>query len=79
MPDDNQIQGANEFMRRNLGSEVDAAAAAAGFRVLQPGDKGPDDSKPWIELPGRGQRDLADFAHDMGAVMARAPVFRRGG
>src|SRR5690606_8172739 len=62
-----------------LGAEVDAAAGAMGLRVLSEGDGsgGDPQSRPWIELPGRGQRDLSDFAQEMGAVMADAPIFRR--
>jgi hypothetical protein len=74
---------ANEFARRNFGAEVDAIAGAPGFKVLTPTDgdgTGTEDGGPkkaWVELPGAGNRNLADFARDLGAVMAEAPIFRR--
>ena len=30
-----------------------------------------------VELPGRGERDVADFADALGSVLKRAPLFRR--
>lgn len=74
-----QADKANKFLRDKLGSEVDAAAGAIGLRVLSDGDGGGGDpkSRPWVELPGRGQRDLSDFAQELGAVMSEAPLFRR--
>lgn len=74
-----QADKANEFARKNFGTEVDAAAGAMGLRVLGEGDGGTGDPKgrPWVELPGRGQRDLSDFAQELGAIMADAPLFRR--
>jgi hypothetical protein len=75
-----QSDAANEFARKHLGAEVDAAAGASGIRVLPGGVESDDNeppSKPWVELPGRGNRVLADFARDMGATLATAPIFRR--
>jgi hypothetical protein len=76
---DDQTDKANEFARRNFGAEVDAAAGAAGIAVMT-GKEGAGDGKPslpWVELPGTGHRDLSDFARELGAVLAEAPVFRR--
>mgnify|MGYP001553328244 CR=1 FL=1 len=75
MSDD--AQKANEFARKNFGGEVDAAAAAPGFKILQPGETGEPPKKPSVELPGTGNRVLADFAHDLGACLADVPLFRR--
>ena len=73
-----QADKANKFARDNFGGEVDAAAGAAGLKVHSPGDdKGPGE-RPWVELPGMGNRDIADFARDMGAACAETPIFRRG-
>lgn len=67
-------------MRKKLGAaDVDAAAGAAGFRLIGPdgGNRDDDeDSKPWIELPGVG-RQISAFAHDAGNTLAEEPVFRR--
>lgn len=70
---------ANEFMRGKLGADVDAAAGAAGFRVIDKDGGNKDDEhggKPWIELPGVG-RQLSAFAHEAGMTLAEEPVFRR--
>jgi hypothetical protein len=76
-----QTDKANEFARKHLGGEVDAAAAASGLSVLPGGkDAGSDDhgaTPVWIELPGRGSRVLADFAKDAGHILSEAPIFRR--
>lgn len=76
--DKNQANEANRFAREHFGAEVDAAAGAPGFKVLTPDDHdGNGPQKPWVELPGADNRDANDFARDMGAVMAAAPIFRR--
>lgn len=74
-----QAQAANKFAREHFGAEVDAAAGAAGMKVLGAHEKGEPPAKPWVELPGGGHRVIADFAKDIGAVMAEAPIFRREG
>ena len=78
-----QADKANQWMREHMGSEVDAAAAASGLSVL-PGGSGSENgdgkgtpAKQWVELPGRGDRDLADFAEDLGRQLEDAPIFRR--
>jgi hypothetical protein len=77
---DNQTNEANKFARKLFGAEVDAAAGAPGFKVLGSDDgTGKDEgpSKPWCELPGRGNRDLAEFAKELGAYLSESPIFRR--
>lgn len=76
---EDQTSRANEFARKNFGSEPDEAAAAMGLRVLDSDDGGDEDGRsvPWVELPGKGSRDMADFAKDLGQVLASAPLFRR--
>lgn len=73
-----QSDQANEFARRHFGQAPDAAAGAMGLRVVA-GD--PDEESeggvPWVELPGKGSRDLADFAQELGLVLSTAPLFRR--
>lgn len=70
---------ANEFMKKKLGADVDAAAGAAGFRpsVIDGGD-GDDsqDTRPMIELPCAG-RPGSQFAREMGRIMAKEPIFLR--
>jgi hypothetical protein len=78
MSGDNQANEANKFARQHFGGEVDAAAGAAGFKVLTDGEgEGGPPKIPWVELPGHGNRDVADFARDLGAVLAECPIFRR--
>lgn len=72
-----QSSKANEFARKHLGAEVDAAAGVTGLRVLSGGDDDLAPSKPWLELPGRGSRVLSDFARDAGSILSKAPLFRR--
>jgi hypothetical protein len=81
-----QANEANKFARTHFGGEVDAAAGASGLKVLtnegdggngSGGDNAP--KKVWVELPGSGHRDIADFARELGAVLADTPVFRREG
>ena len=79
-----QSDKANEFARKNFGSEVDAAAAASGLSVVAPigtqlGNglgNGPG-ARPWVELAGRGHRDLADFCRDLAAHLVDSALFRR--
>lgn len=72
-----QSDAANNFARKNLGADVDAAAGASGLRVLAPNEPGSPPAVPWLELPGRGSRVLADFARDAGHILSEAPLFRR--
>lgn len=73
-----QSDAANEFARRKLGSDVDAAAAASGLAVVPaPQEDNGLGKRPWVELPGRGNRDLSDFAKDLARHLAVAPIFRR--
>lgn len=72
-----QANEANKFAREQFGSEVDAAAGAAGFKVLGPEDAGGPPQKPWVELPGGGSRVIADFARDLGLVLAETALFMR--
>jgi len=81
MGNDDQRKAANEFARRKIGAEVDAAAhAVSGFRVKEDGEgKGnAGDSRPWIELPGDG-RQVSEFARDCGKILADEEVFVRDG
>lgn len=75
----NDIDAANAWARQRIGGEVDAAAAAAGLAVVK--DPPPPDEKQrlWVELPGRDNRDVADFARDLLAALEAAPIFRREG
>jgi len=71
---------ANAFMRGLIGGEVDAAAGATGARVLPPAGAASDGDRPKaprIEVPGRGNRVLADFAKEMGQALKSKPLFRR--
>jgi hypothetical protein len=73
---------ANDWARKNLGADVDAAAGAAGLRIVGKDGGGEGDGDefgglPWIELPGVGLR-ITTFAHELGNAMANKPVFRRG-
>lgn len=75
-----QANEANKFAREKFGADVDAAAGAAGLRVVTgtPADGDVGEAKlVWVELPGTDNRDLSDFARELGAVMAEAPIFRR--
>lgn len=76
-----QANEANKFAREKFGAEVDAAAGAAGLRVLTgtEADGKPEERPqlPWVELPGEGHRDVSDFARELGAILADAPIFRR--
>lgn len=80
-----QANEANKFAREKFGAEVDAAAGAPGLKVLTGTDTDGGDGgngtargrRVWVELPGTGNRDVADFAKDMGAAMADGPIFRR--
>ncbi len=72
-----QSDEANKFAREKLGAEVDAAAGAAGFAVVSAQPEGEPGKRPWVELPGRGQRDLSEFAKDLAAHLESAPIFRR--
>lgn len=76
-----QANMANKFAREKFGASVDEAAGAPGLRVLTgtDADGKPDEvpKLPWVELPGTGNRDLAEFAAELGAVLAEAPIFRR--
>lgn len=76
---DQQAIEANKFARQHFGGEVDAAAGAPGFKVVGGGDAQDVEKAPsaWVELPGAGNRDLSDFARELGAVLADAPIFRR--
>ena len=74
-----QSDEVNKMARKLFGSEVDAAAAASGLTIASPGSVGAAElgDRPWVELPGRGQRDVSDFAKDLAAHLALAPLFRR--
>jgi hypothetical protein len=81
MANEDQRNAANDFARRKLGPEVDAAAAATtGFKVKPDGEgKGEKgDSRPWIELPGDG-RQVSEFAREVGAILADEEIFIREG
>lgn len=77
-----QAEEAGAFMRRALGSEVDAAAGAAGRGVYQPVDAEMRRAEarknaPTVYLPGFKDRVPSDFASDLGRVLAGAPLYRR--
>jgi hypothetical protein len=75
----NDIDRANAWARQQHGSEVDAAAASMGLSVVKP-DAPPDEQQRlWVELPGRDNRDIADFAGDMLKALVSHPIFRREG
>lgn len=70
---------ANEFMEKKLGADVAAAAGGAGFSTID-GDggdgTGEHDSRPMVQLPGIGRPGSA-FAHQMGNIFSKEPIFRR--
>ena len=75
----NDIDRVNKWAREHHGSEVDAAAASMGLSVAK--EPPPPDAKNqlWVELPGRDNRVIKDFAHDMVKAFEDAPIFRREG
>jgi hypothetical protein len=77
-----QAEAAGAFMRRALGSDIDAAAGASGRAVYQPSDAEARRaearaSAPTVFLPGFKDRVPSDFAADLGRVLASAPLYRR--
>lgn len=78
MGDDKQADAVNQFARDHFGSKVDAGEEGPpNLRVLGGEDKGDGPSLPWVELPGRGGRTIADFAHELSSVLAEVEIFRR--
>lgn len=75
----NDIDRANKWAREQHGAEVDAAAASMGLTVVKDPPKVGEDQRLWVELPGNGNRDLADFARDLLEALSDAPIFRREG
>lgn len=75
----NDIDVANAWARRQHGAEVDAAAASMGLSVAKDPPKAGEDQRMWVELPGRDNRVIADFAKDMLAALSEHPIFRREG
>lgn len=73
------IERANKLAREWFGSEVDAAAAASGLAIAQDPPPPDEQQRVWVELPGRDNRVIADFAKDMLAALADQPIFRREG
>jgi hypothetical protein len=77
-----QAAAAGAFMREKFGSEVDAAAGATGKPVYQEVDAearaaAEKARAPVVYLPGFKDRLPGDFARDLGAVLATAPLYRR--
>lgn len=78
-PNSKDIDEANAWARRNHGAEVDAAAASMGLSVVKEAPTTGEDQRMWVELPGRDNRVIADFAADMLAALSSHPIFRREG
>jgi hypothetical protein len=73
-----QSDALNAMARKHMGAAADEAAASTGVSVLTDAERGRDEDKRLeVELPGRNERKLVDFARDMGACLKSTPLFRR--
>jgi hypothetical protein len=71
-----QSEAANAWAIKALGGVVAPLNSDSPLRLAKELESDMP-ARPWIELPGRANRDLAEFAEELGMALSDAPLFRR--